>query len=235
MTMISVDKAVIAKLKTHGQSFELLVDCDNALALRGGKEVEARDVLAAMKVFSDAKKGIAASENAMKQIFGTSDVEEVAKQIIKKGEIQITQEHREKIRELKKKQAIDIIHMNGVDPRTHAPHPLNRLENALKEAKFHFDADKPVQEQVQEALKALKPILPIKFEIKEIAVKISPAYAPKCYSAIKAQGTILREEWQSSGYWNAVVEIPGGLESEFYDKLNKLTSGNVECKVIRIK
>ena len=161
--MVNVDKAVIARLKTHGQSFELLVDCDNALLLKEGREVAIRDVLAAMNVFSDAKKGIAASETAMKQIFGTSDVEEVARQIIKKGEVQITQEHREKIREQKKKQAIDIIHRNGVDPKTHSPHPITRLENALKEAKFHFDERKPVQEQVQEALKALKPILPIRF------------------------------------------------------------------------
>lgn len=233
--MVGVDKAVIARLKTHGQSFELLVDCDNALLLREGRDVSMKDVLAAMKVFSDAKKGIAASETSMKQIFGTSDVEEVSRWIIKKGEVQITQEHREKIREQKKKQAIDIIHRNGVDPKTHAPHPVIRLENALKEAKFHFDEHKPLQEQVQNALKALKPILPIKFEIKEISVKISPAYAPKCYSLIKSQGTILREEWQSNGYWNAVVEIPGGMESEFYDRLNKLTSGNVECKVIRTK
>ena len=233
--MVNVDKAVIARLKTHGQSFELLVDCDNALALREGREIALRDVLAAMNVFSDAKKGIAASESAMKQIFGTSELEEVARQIIKKGEVQITQEHREKIREQKKKQAIDIIHRNGVDPKTHSPHPITRLENALKEAKFHFDERKPVQEQVQEALKALKPILPIRFEIKEISVKISPAYAPKCYSAIKSHGTILKEEWQSNGYWNAVVEIPGGMESEFYDRLNKLCAGNVECKVIRTR
>ncbi len=233
--MVTVDKAVIARLKTHGQHFEILVDCDNALALREGKDIEIRNVLAAMKIFADAKKGIAASEAAMKQILGTSETEEVARQIIKKGEIQVTQEHREKIREQKKKQIIDIIHRNGVDPKTHTPHPPVRLENALKEAKFHFDEYKPVQEQVQDALKSLKPILPIRFEVKELAVKISPAYAPKCYSAIKSYGTILREEWQDNGYWNAVVEIPGGLESEFYDKLNKLTSGNVECKLLKTK
>ncbi|MBI2660737.1 ribosome assembly factor SBDS [Candidatus Woesearchaeota archaeon] len=233
--MVNVDEAVIARLKTHGQNFEILVDCDNAIALRGGRDIEMRNVLAATRIFSDGKKGLEASENAVKQIFGTSDVEEVARQIIKKGEIQVSQEHRERMRELKRQQIIDVIHRNGVDTKTHAPHPPQRLENAMKEAGFHVDEYKPVQEQVQELLKKLKTILPIRFEIKEVSVKISPAYAPKCYSAIKHLGTILREEWQDNGYWNAVVEIPGGLESEFYEKLNKLTSGNVECKVTKIK
>jgi len=233
--MVTVDQAIIARLKTHGQSFEILVDCSNALALREGKNVDMHDILAAMQIFSDAKKGLAASETAMKQIFGTSDAEEVARQIIQKGEVQLTQEYREKLREEKRKQIITIIHRNGVDPKTHFPHPPQRIENALIEAKFHVDEFASVQEQVQEALKNLRPILPIKFEVKELAIKIAPEYAPKCYSTVKTFGTILREDWQSNGYWIAVVELPGGMENDFYDKLNKICHGNVESKVLKIK
>ena len=233
--MVTVDQAIIARLKTQGQTFEILVDCSNALALREGKTIDMHDILAAMQIFSDAKKGLAASETAMKQIFGTADAEEVAKAIIKKGEIQLTQEYREKIKEEKRRQIISIIHRNGVDPKTHLPHPPQRIENAFIEAKFHVDEFKPVNEQVQDALKVLRPILPIKFEIKEIALKIPPDFAPKCYSTVKAFGTILREEWQSNGYWVGVVEMPGGMESDFYDKLNKICHGNVESKVLKTK
>ena len=83
--MVNVDQAIIAKLKVQGHEFEILVDCNNALALREGKEVDMHDILAAVQIFSDAKKGLAASENAMKQIFSTSDAAEVAKIIIKKA------------------------------------------------------------------------------------------------------------------------------------------------------
>ena len=233
--MVTVDQAIIARLKAQGQNFEILVDCANALALREGKSTDMHDVLAAMRIFSDAKKGLEASETAMKQIFGTNDVDDVAKTIIHKGEIQLTQDYREKLREEKRKQIIAIIHRNGVDPKTHLPHPPQRIENAFTEAKFHVDEFKSVHEQVQEALKKLRPILPIKFEVKEIAIKIGPEYAPKCYSTVKSFGTILREEWQSSGYWVVVVELPGGMESDFYDKLNKICHGNLESKVLKIK
>ena len=233
--MVTVDQAIIARLKTHGQDFEILVDCGNALALREGKSVDMHDILAAMKIFSDAKKGLEASETAMKQIFGTNDVEEVAKTIIQKGEIQLTQEYMERLREEKRKQIINIIHRNGVDPKTHLPHPPQRIENAFIEAKFHVDEFEPVQEQVQEALKKLRPILPIKFEVKEIAIKIPPEYAPKCYSTVKSFGTILREEWQSNGNWIVVVETPGGMENDFYDRLNRICHGSLESKVLKIK
>ena len=233
--MVTVDEAVIAKLKTQGQSFEILVDCNNAIAVRQNKDVDMRDVLAAMKIFSDAKKGLEASEGAMKQIFKTSDPEEVAKQIIKKGEIQVTAEYRNTLRETKRKQVINIIHRNGVDPKTHAPHPITRIENALEEVKFHFDEFASVEEQLQEALKKLKPIIPIKFEIKEIAVKIGPEYAGKAYSIVKKYGKILKEDWQNNGYWVGVVEMPGGLESEFYEKINEVCHGEVEAKVLKTK
>ena len=233
--MVNVDKAVIAKLKTEGNTFEILVDCANALAIKEGKSVDMHDVLAAMQIFSDAHKGLVASENAMKQIFGTKDVGEIANQIIHKGEIQLTQEYRENLREEKRKQIIAIIHRNGVDPKTHMPHPPQRIENAFVEAKFHVDEFKPVQQQVQDALKFLRPILPIKFEVKEIQIKITPEFAPKCYSTVKLFSTILREEWQSNGNWVAVVELPGGMESDFYDKLNKICHGNVESKILKTK
>src|SRR3989338_561070 len=117
--MVAVDDAVIARLKIQGQDFEILVDCNSAIALREGKPVNIKDVLAAMKVFTDAKKGLAASENAMKQIFQTGDIEQIAKQIITKGEIQLTSEYRSSLRENKRKQIINLIHRNGVDPITH--------------------------------------------------------------------------------------------------------------------
>ena len=233
--MVSVEDAVIARLKVHGQNFEILVDCNNAIALREGKNIELKGVLAAMKIFTDSKKGLVASESAMKQVFESSDVEEVAKQIIKKGEIQLTSEYRENLREIKRKQIVNIIHRNGVDPKTHAPHPIQRIENALREAKFHVDEFLSVEEQLQDALKRLKPIIPIKLEVKEIAVKIGPQYAVKAYPVVKRYGTILREDWQNNGYYVAIVEMPGGMESEFYDKINEVCHGEAEATVIKTK
>jgi|TARA_Y100000294_G_scaffold175574_1_gene195989 ribosome maturation protein SDO1 len=233
--MVTVEEAVIAKLKTHGQNFEVLVDCNNAIAVRENKQVNMKDVLAASKVFTDAKKGLEASESTMNQIFQTADAEEVAKQIILKGDIQLTAEYRNSLREKKRAQIINLIHRNGVDPTTHAPHPVTRIENALEEVKFHVDEFASVEEQLQDVLKKLKPIIPIRFEVKEIAVKIGPDYAGKAYSTVKKYGTILREEWQNNGYWVAVVEMPGGMETEFYEKVNGICRGEVEAKVLKTK
>ena len=136
---------------------------------------------------------------------------------------------------MKRKKILNIIHTNAVDPKTHLPHPMTRLESAFEEAKIRIAEDEPAEKQIQPIIKKLSPILPIKFEVKEILVKIGSLYAAKSYSAIKSFGKMMKDEWQNDGSWICQVEIPGGLEEDFYDKLNSLTHGSVETKVINTR
>ncbi len=233
--MITLEEANIIKLKTHGQNFEIMADSTKALSLKSGAVVDIRDVVAVQKIFTDARKGMVASPNALRSIFKTDDPLEVAKLIIQKGEIPLTAEYKQSLREKKKKQIIDIIHKNAVDPKTHAPHPPQRIEAALEEAKFHFDEAKEVNKQVEEALKAIRPILPIQFEIKEIAAKIPAEFAAKSYSVLNSFGKKIREDWQTDGSLVVVLEMPGGLEEDFHNKLNALCHGDVETKILNVK
>lgn len=233
--MVTVDSAQIVKFKSHGHSFEILVDLDLALAVKQGKEADMSSVVAVEKVFADAKKGDEASPNAMKEAFGTDDALEVAKLIIQKGELPLTTEYKQQLRDQKLKQIVNLIHRNAVDPQTHLPHPPQRIENALNEAKFHVNEFEDVQKQMQEALKAIRPILPIKFEIKEMAVKIPGDYAAKSYTIISQFGKKLREDWQTDGSYIVVVEIPGGLEEDFHNKLNALCHGDIETKILKTR
>ncbi len=231
--MVDIDKAVIARLKTHGNNFEVMVDCDNALKLKEGKDIAMDDVLAAEKVFSDARKGLLASEAQMEQVFGTSEPDEVAKKIIKKGEIQITAEHKAKLVEQKKKKILEIIHTNGIDPKSGVPHPLSRLELAFEEAGVRIDEHKSADQQVDDVLKKLRPILPIKLEKRRIAVKIPAEYAGKAYSSISGFGKIERDDWLTDGSWSCVIEIPAGLQNDLLDSANRLTHGEAEVKILK--
>ncbi len=233
--MTDVNKAVIARLTSHGHHFEILVDSENALLIRQGKQLDMHDVLAVMKIFTDSHKGLLASPKAMEDAFKTTDVNEVALAIIRKGEIQQTQEMRQRQKEQKLRQLINLLHVNGVDPKTHLPHPIQRIEMALKEAKFNVDESKPAEAQLHDAIEKLRPLMPIKFEIKEMNIKIDPKYTGKAYAVLKKFGPLLREEWQNNGYLHAVIEIPGGLETDFYEQINAVCHGEVEVSVLRTK
>jgi len=233
--MVNVNEAQIIKLKSNGHEFEILVDQNLAIEFKNGANVDINSVLAVATVFSDAKKGEEASPTTMKQALGTDDPIEAAKVILKKADIPLTTEYKHKIKEQKLKQIINFIHRNAVDPKTHLPHPADRIKAALEEAKFHADEFENVQKQVEVALKAIRPIIAIKFETKEMAVKIPSDYAVKSYSIINKFGKKLREDWQTDGSYVAVVEIPGGLEEDFHNELNALCHGDIETKILNTK
>ncbi|WP_457741634.1 ribosome assembly factor SBDS [Thermococcus sp.] len=232
---ISVDKAVIARLKTHGETFEILVDPYLARDFKEGKDVPIEEILATPYVFKDAHKGDKASEHEMEKIFGTSDPYEVAKIILQKGEVQLTAEQRRQMLEEKKRYIATIIHRHAVDPRTGYPHPVDRILRAMEEAGVHVDLFKDAEAQVPKVIKAIRPLLPIKLEVKVIAVKIPGDYVGKAYGEVRKFGTIKREEWGSDGSWMFLIEIPGGIEEEFYEKLNALTKGSAVTKLIERK
>ncbi|WP_457751073.1 ribosome assembly factor SBDS [Thermococcus sp.] len=232
---ISVDKAVIARLKTHGETFEVLVDPYLARDFKEGKDVPIEEILATPYVFKDAHKGDKASEHEMEKIFGTSDPYEVAKIILQKGEVQLTAEQRRQMLEDKRKYIATIIHRHAVDPRTGYPHPVDRILRAMEEAGVHVDLFKDAEAQVPGVLKAIRPLLPIKMELKVIAVKVPGDYVGKAYGEVRKFGKIKREEWANDGSWLFLIEIPGGIEEEFYEKLNALTKGNAITKLIERK
>ncbi|WP_048149316.1 ribosome assembly factor SBDS [Palaeococcus ferrophilus] len=232
---ISVDKAVIARLKTHGETFEVLVDPYLARDFKEGKDVPMEEILATPYVFKDAHKGDKASEHEMEKVFGTSDPYEVAKVILRKGEVQLTAQQRREMLEEKRRQIAVIIHRNGVDPRTGYPHPPERILKAMDEAGVHVDLFKDAEAQVPNVLKAIRRILPIKIETKVIAVKIPSEYTGRAFGEVRHFGTIKKEEWASDGSWMFLIEIPGGLENEFYEKLNALTKGTVVTKLVERK
>lgn len=225
----------VARYKKDGEIFEVAVDPDVAMSFKSGQSIDIREVLKSEQVFNDVRRGLVSSQDRLKAVFDTVDPLEIAEIIIKKGEIQLTTEYRAQIREGKKNQILNIIHKNGVDPKTHLPHPMTRLQGALEEAKVKIDESRSAEEQVQDVLKAMRVVLPIKFEIKEIVVRIPTEFAPKMYGSVKHFGKLLSEEWQTDGSWICVIELPAGLEVEFYDKMNSLTQGSVETKVLKTR
>ncbi|HLA46244.1 MAG TPA: ribosome assembly factor SBDS [Thermoplasmata archaeon] len=224
---------VIARIEKAGERFEVLVKPDAVQKIRDGKEVKVLENLAIDQIFRDAHKGSKASEEKMQEFFGTTEPLEVAREIIKRGEIQLTTEQRREMQEAKRRQIIQYIAANAINPQTGTPHPPQRIEIAMDEAKVHIDPFKAVQEQVKEILGALRPLIPIRFEKTRIAVRLTAEDSAKCYGDIKAFGTILREEWQANGSWVGVVEMPAGMQTEFLERLNARTKGNVEAKILK--
>jgi ribosome maturation protein SDO1 len=231
--MVNLDDAIVARLETYGETFEILLDPAAMNLIKAGKEIDLMEYLAVEDVFNNASKGTRPSEEIIQKAFGTSDIKEIAQKIIAKGEVQITAEQRKEMLQAKKKQIVAYIAANAINPQTKLPHPPLRIELALDEAKFHTDPFKPVEKQVEEAMHLLRPIIPIRFEKTKVAIRLKGEDYGKCYDDLIHFGMVEKEEWQADGSWIGVMEIPAGLITELTNKLNSKTKGNAAVKTIQ--
>jgi len=217
---------IIARLKVNNKNFEILVDCDKALEFKKTQDMNAiSNILVTDEVFSDNKKGLRASNSDIKDAFGTESITEVASKIIKQGDLQLPQEYRDKMRAEKFKQVVNFLATNGMDPRTKMPYTPTIIETAMKEAGIKIDEKKKAADQAIEIIKQLETKLPIKISVKKIAVTIPAEHVGKMYMIF---GSIKREkeEWKNDGSCKCIIDLPAGMQTEFYDKLNNLTKGS---------
>ncbi|MCX6692121.1 MAG: ribosome assembly factor SBDS [Methanoregula sp.] len=230
--MIPLEKSVLARLESFGERFEILVDPDQAAKVRQGEKIDIEEVVAALDVFSNASRGTRASDESLTKVFHTTDFPVVAHRIIVKGEIHLTAEQRRHMIEEKRRQVITFIARNAINPQTGHPHPPHRIEMAMEEARVNIDPFKHLDEMVKETVKALRPLLPIRFEELRLAVRIPADFAAKAYGDIAAASTMEKDEWQKDGSWICVVRIPAGIQTEFYDLINKITKGEGVVKIL---
>jgi len=226
------EKYTVARVTKDNEHFEVLVKPQKALDYRMGKTAAITEVLVTETIFSDANKGTKVSEESLRKAFGITEPLKVAEIILKKGTIQLTTEQRRKMIEDKRRQIIDFISRQCIDPRTKLPHPPLRIENALEQIRYSIDPFKPVEEQARDIIKLLRPVLPLKMEQISVGVRIPTEYSAKAYGTVKGFGAIKREEWRADGSWYGILEMPAGLYGSFLEKLGEITKGSAEAKII---
>lgn len=221
---------VTARIKVKGKHYEIMVNLDDALKFKQGKG----DIMSALDsdaVYYDLNKGTKASNADMLEAFGSTDLYEIAKQIIVKGEVQKTQEFRDNEREMKIKQVVQLIIKNAVD-QFGRPYTEDRIKRAIDEAHYNFD-NKPAEQQMPLVLEKLKTIIPIKIETKKIKLVIPARYTGQVYGLLKDYKE--SEEWLGNGNLEVILNIPSGMQVDFYDKLNGITHGSVQSVEIQEK
>lgn len=215
-----------------GKQFEILVDPDLAKEVKmEGKDHDIQRLLFVQEVFEDAGEGERASADELEEEFGTRQLMEAAEKIFEKGKMQLTTDQKAEIREDKWKQLVNMIARRAQDPKTGNPHPPQRVENALDEAGFHVNWDSNVEEEFDDAIDLLRPIIPISLDEKTVALRIPVDNAGQAYDRIQQVAEVEEEQWGNE-YFTARLTLPAGVLSELMEELQDMTSGQTEMKEV---
>jgi len=230
--MVSLEDAVIAKYETGGNRFEILIDPKSAQEYKEGDDIDWEDAIAADGIWADSAKGDRAPENLVNDAFEATDLIEIYKTILTEGNIQLTSQQRNEMVDQKRKQIIAHVVANAMNPQTGGPHPPQRIENAIDEARFSIDPMEAIERQVEKLIKSIKPLIPISFEKIRVAVKIQAIHVGKCYGQISSLANIQSEEYQKDGSWIGMLEMSAASFVKLEDVLGSLTKGTAETKML---
>jgi ribosome maturation protein SDO1 len=216
------------RLKSGKEKSRLSVD-----DILNSNKIDLELIFESFTVFEDLRRGKKATDGDMEVVFDTTDGRRIAGQILINGEMHWTKTQRNEERNKKLKQIITIISKNAINPQNKKPHPYQRIEKAIEEANVNIDLMKNAEELVDDVVKSIRAIIPIRMEQVEMAIKLPSAFTAKGYNIVAQLAQIKKEEWQSDGSWVSVVSLPAGLQMELIDKLNKLTHGRVQIKFLK--
>ncbi|MGE0242573.1 MAG: ribosome assembly factor SBDS [Nitrososphaeraceae archaeon] len=224
------NKFSIVRLMLNADKFEILVKPDPALDYKLGKKVDISNILISDEIYSDANKGTRVPNEKLIKNFKTKDQIEIAKHILEHGDVNLTTDQRRRMVDEKKKQIIQYISRNFIDPKTHLPHPPLRIENAMEQIRLVIDPFKRPEEQAKKIIDDLRKILPLKSENLQLVITIPSQFSSQSYSIIKGLGDLKDEKWLHDGSLKVIIEINAGLRLTFIERVNSITKGSAHIQ-----
>ena len=224
------NKFSIVRLILNADKFEILVKPDPALDYKLGKKIDISNILVSDEIYSDANKGTRVPNEKLIKNFKTKDQIEIAKQILEHGDVNLTTDQRRRMVEEKKKQIVQYINRNFIDPKTHLPHPPLRIENAMEQIRLVIDPFKRPEEQAKKIIDSLRKILPLKSENLQLIVTVPSQFSAQSYSIIKSIGDLKDEKWLQDGSLQVIIEINAGIRGTFIERINSITKGSAQIQ-----
>lgn len=224
----------IVKLKKGGKRFEIACYKNKVHEWRTGVETSLDDVLQISNVFINVSKGEVAKSGDLQKAFGTIDVNEIVKEILKKGEVQVGEKEREHDLSSMRKEIATIVAEKCVDPATQTPYPTGIIEKAMAEAGFSVKPNKTAKSQVSECIKLLQSHskLPIQRARMRVRVSVPKVDVDRLRNTMLEGTEKVESEETGESHWEAVLLIDPGQFRVINELLRKECKGRARLETL---
>jgi len=231
---IRLTNVAIVRLKKCGKRFEVACYKNKVVSWRNGTEKDINEVLQTKKVFTNVSKGELAKKDDIQAAFGSTDDDVVCKQIVEKGELQISEKERDvQLDSLFKEIATAVANM-CVNPESKLPYPVTFIERSMKDIHYSVKPNKSAKQQALEVIPKLKEHMAIDRAKMRVKVTIQSDHASRVKSALHS---VLAESSISST--ESETEIIGVIEPGQFRHVEELvmknSSGSGSVEVITLK
>src|SRR6056300_537460 len=161
INQVRLTNVAVVRMNKNGKRFEIACYRNKVVDYRQGLETDLSEVLQTDRIFTNVSKGAFAKAKDLQKVFGTKDEEEIAKIILKQGNVQVSDKERGQQLEKTTAQVAEWISKNCVHPASDRPYTIAQIRHAMSSANFSVHPTKPLKRQYLDCVKLLQTTIPI--------------------------------------------------------------------------
>lgn len=186
-------------------------------------------------VFSNVSKGQVAKKEDLIKAFGKDNQVEICKEILSKGELQVSEKERQSNLESTFKEIATMVADKCVNPETNRAYPVTIIEKAMKDSHYSIKPNKNVKSQALDVIKLLKEHMPIEKAQMRVKIMISNCKDKKIrFEEIPKLVKVKESESWEGGNGQIIALIDPG-NYKLIEVLNSPNRGEVIIEVLDLK
>ncbi|KAG0673437.1 hypothetical protein C6P40_002942 [Pichia californica] len=232
MSQIKLTNVSLVRMKKGKKRFEIACYQNKVNDYQNGVEKDIDEVLQISQVFLNVSKGQVASTEDLKAAFNTTDIDAIIKEILKKGEIQLSEKERTLQNEKLHNEILSIISAKCINPKSKKRYPPTMIDKALKELKFNSANARSGKSKALEAIKLLveKQVIPIARAKMRVKINMNNKEYKKIQEEFTTEFISNLESEENNG---DEIEIVFLVEPENYKKLvDKVKNKNGKIELL---
>lgn len=168
-------------------------------------------------------------------MFGKEDQTEICKEILEKGELQVSDKERHSQIDSLFKDIATTVSDKCINPETKRPYPVSIIEKAMKDIHYSVNVNKSAKQQALEVIHQLKKDIPLERAQMRVRVMIKGKEARKTRDkVVKLVASIEEENWDA-GMANIICLIDPGNFRDLDDLIRTETKGTGQFELLSLK
>jgi ribosome maturation protein SDO1 len=176
-----------------------------------------------------------AKKEDLSKAFGTADATEICKEILSKGELQVSDKERQAQREALFKDVATTVADKCVNPETKRPYTVSMIEKAMKECHIAVKPNKTAKQQALEILPKLQEQIPLERAQMRFRIVVPIRESKKLMKALKAIPMTKEKEEKVDDTIVLVCLADPGVYRGLDELVNNETQGKGQLELLSLK
>lgn len=187
-------------------------------------------------VFTNVSKGQVAKKEDLIKAFGKDNQTEICKEILQKGELQVSDKERQSQLDQVFKEIATMVADMCINPEVKKPYPVTMIQKAMKDAHYSVKLNQNTKQQSLQVIKLLKESIPIERVQMRLRIVLSKKHGKKVKEKLsKLKSVEIENEESEEDQMSVVFLIDPGEFKDVDEMVKAETKGSAFLEVLSYK